>query len=373
MAKRRTASLEEDRKSTAKHYKRLQYSLAVLPENPGKISEQQLRELLYNEKYLIEDLSLGIRHPPIKEVDPQVDRRLEKAIPPPTRANPSHRRSAYEDYLASNSYQDKLNKELEPRRSYKEQLKALSKEDLIAQVNWEREARKNELEELKPKREWWNQYPAEYEHWGRMPYWSVEEGIALSLGCDPEEINLDSMKGESYDGIPSEHTKRHEIAARSVTIREIDAKENHPIAFLAWLVSKGHDYPDELAEAVGYHQRNAEGMTANPSEISSNNKEAKKEEITPTEVELKFTYKNKSLRSSDFAKCMPHRLVECAQEQTAGEEPTMVQLKAYMKERECDKHDVKYDTQKKMFVSDEKRISDDAFRKAFQRLEIKRK
>lgn len=253
------ASLKEHRNLFAKEYERSKFRLTCLQINPDIFSEQELRQKLYDEKYFWEDLRLRINLSPF-EAGPPVPQQLEGPVPPPTPPSPP---SPFEACRASKAYNDELNKELELRRDYADHLVPLSKEELIEQVKREIEETKNELKELKLLREWWNQYPADYEHWGRMPYWSVEEGIALSLGCDPKEINLDSMKSESYDGIPSKHAKRHEIAARSIAAKEINETKIQPIAFLEWLESKGYDYPGELAEAAGYHQYNAEGTSAN--------------------------------------------------------------------------------------------------------------
>ncbi|WP_432474145.1 hypothetical protein [Amphritea sp. HPY] len=138
--------------------------------------------------------------------------------------------------------------------SFQEELSALVRKELIERCIALREKTLQELEEFKPYREWWN-IPvnrAKYELWSRMSYWSVEEGICLSLGLNPYTIKLENMEDEFGYGfsVPDQYMERFHVASRSIEVGELNEPHNQPKSFLKWLESKRFDYDEELKRFV---------------------------------------------------------------------------------------------------------------------------
>jgi hypothetical protein len=75
---------------------------------------------------------------------------------------------------------------------------------------------------------------ADFEHWSRQAYWTIEEGVALLFGKAPEVVSLKSLEPHRYiSPFAIKFAKVHELARRASLIQEI-LPTNLPGFFLAW-------------------------------------------------------------------------------------------------------------------------------------------
>jgi hypothetical protein len=92
--------------------------------------------------------------------------------------------------------------------------------------------------------------PVDYEHWAKMPLWSLTEAMALSLNLSPHEW-LNHKVGDYPDGIQlvREYRKLKELVTRAEEATHL-ADPVHPSKFLAWV--KRHDipFPDKLEKEI---------------------------------------------------------------------------------------------------------------------------
>lgn len=91
---------------------------------------------------------------------------------------------------------------------------------------------------------------ADLAHWSRCALWTLEEGVALSLGKDPQQVRWSSIKqlGGSLP-LAKEFGRRMELAQRAVEARLL-ATKNSPGFFLGWARRIDLDVPEVLIEHV---------------------------------------------------------------------------------------------------------------------------
>lgn len=92
---------------------------------------------------------------------------------------------------------------------------------------------------------------ANFEHWSRMPIWSLDEAIALSFGKAPEVVFLGRMKSiMSYlSPFVAEYQNLHEVAARAVAVNQL-TEPVKPHVFIQWAEASGIAFPADLKEKV---------------------------------------------------------------------------------------------------------------------------
>ncbi len=91
---------------------------------------------------------------------------------------------------------------------------------------------------------------AKFGFWARSPYWSLEEGVLLWWGMDPEIarwVNISSMVGAP--GAPKSFVHRYELARRAVSMRQL-GEMNPPNVFIAWAKHRKLPFPKELEVQV---------------------------------------------------------------------------------------------------------------------------
>lgn len=90
---------------------------------------------------------------------------------------------------------------------------------------------------------------ADFKHWSKMPYWSLEESVALLLGKDPEIVNWNIVKHHQEWPFITElslnYTKLRDLILRTHEMKEIEG-QNLPFSFLLWADSRGIEVPVEL-------------------------------------------------------------------------------------------------------------------------------
>lgn len=94
---------------------------------------------------------------------------------------------------------------------------------------------------------------ADFAHWSRCAFWTLEEGVALSLGKDPQQVGWPGIK-HSGGSLPlaKEFGRRMDLAQRAVEARLLTTK-NPPGFFLGWARRVSLDVPEELVEQVARH------------------------------------------------------------------------------------------------------------------------
>lgn len=94
---------------------------------------------------------------------------------------------------------------------------------------------------------------ADFNHWSKMPYWSLEESVTLLLGQDPEVVNWDIA--QDYQEWPSatdlslNYAKLRNLILRAFEMKEID-DPNTPADFIVWAESRGIQIPEVLKQQV---------------------------------------------------------------------------------------------------------------------------
>lgn len=95
----------------------------------------------------------------------------------------------------------------------------------------------------------------DFAYWSKKAYWTLDEGIALSFGREPEQTNWrDIQKFTKKNAFAAKYAKVRDLALRAVAAKHI-RKSPVPGAFLVWLGDNEIEYPEELGkqvEARGY-------------------------------------------------------------------------------------------------------------------------
>lgn len=104
---------------------------------------------------------------------------------------------------------------------------------------------------------------ANFQEWYRMPNWSIEEALALSLGKDPKIVNPDSL--DNYSNYNHNFNSHHKSSTlykdyklrMETLIRFINAKKMSmhptPLEFIAWAQENDFSIPEELKNLI--HKR----------------------------------------------------------------------------------------------------------------------
>jgi Glu-tRNA(Gln) amidotransferase subunit E-like FAD-binding protein len=91
---------------------------------------------------------------------------------------------------------------------------------------------------------------ADFEYWARMPHWTVNEAVALTLGKAPEEVNWHTAeKVLDRSSVAAEYSRRRELAVRSVAWKHL-TDPVLPAEFVAWADRMGMTIPEALRNAL---------------------------------------------------------------------------------------------------------------------------
>lgn len=130
--------------------------------------------------------------------------------------------------------------------------------------------RAKELEEWKQKADleerlrFFNQPQAcaDFDHWGKMAFWSLDEGIALCYGRDPRAVTWKNIAPlVQVSPFAKQFADAREIAMRAAGVNEI-AQSNIPGPFIAWAKRVGLPFPVELEVKVAERGPIADWRTA---------------------------------------------------------------------------------------------------------------
>jgi hypothetical protein len=140
----------------------------------------------------------------------------------------------------------------EELQAYRAQLQGLAEEQLFALAYQEREKEASELVDAQEQGRFFNQPEAraDYEYWGRLPLWTLDEAVALTLEKTPALVTWSKIE---------EYAESSPFAAHFATLRHfvLRAKEAQrlpelvsPTDYIAWANANKVTLPSELKESV---------------------------------------------------------------------------------------------------------------------------
>ena len=139
--------------------------------------------------------------------------------------------------------------------AYRKKLEALPSQEIDRLVSEQRahlaERAKQKAEEEEKKRPF-NQpvADADFCHWAKMSYWTLDEFVALSLGKNPKIVNWPVLQSfERVSPFASKYASRREIVLRAETMGQL-WQSTIPGVFLAWAERMHFQVPAELVETV---------------------------------------------------------------------------------------------------------------------------
>ena len=97
---------------------------------------------------------------------------------------------------------------------------------------------------------------ADFLHWAKATYWTLEEAIALSFGKSPEVVNWKRL--EQYKGVSpfvAEYAKVRDLAIRAKNWKQL-YDPVQPGVFLAWAKRNDFSYPEKLEGLVTRYGQN---------------------------------------------------------------------------------------------------------------------
>lgn len=99
--------------------------------------------------------------------------------------------------------------------------------------------------------EGFKKYKADFTHWIKMPYWTLDEGVALLLDLNPKYTYWDLMKefleGPHANPFSGFYSDLRDIVLRAQDVQKITDPVS-PLAFLEWAASVGIEIPAGLQE-----------------------------------------------------------------------------------------------------------------------------
>lgn len=92
---------------------------------------------------------------------------------------------------------------------------------------------------------------ADFETWGKIPVWSLDEGIALSVGLNPKICTRAAMQPYEQDPRGAEYFRRRLIAERAMLTNPPElSQSNYATHYVRWMQRMEFDPPAELVAAV---------------------------------------------------------------------------------------------------------------------------
>lgn len=146
-------------------------------------------------------------------------------------------------------------KRMEEVKAYEAELKAKSADDLQTIYLQERskEVRQHQSKvELEERQRFFNQpsSKADFEHWSKASYWTLDEAIALSFGKNPQVVTWISVKNFTQAStFAKRFAQTRDLAQRAKAISQL-SDPVLPAVFLAWARRAEIEIPQELLEQV---------------------------------------------------------------------------------------------------------------------------
>jgi hypothetical protein len=157
--------------------------------------------------------------------------------------------------LTTPSSVNERQEQLAARDAYRQELEALEPAHIAARCAEERkrdDAERKAKAELVEKALFFHQPSAnaDFEHWSRASYWTLEEAVALSFGKTPTVVNSNSLSLYTrMSAFAANYTQRLELAKRAAWAKQL-WEPSYPSIFLAWANRMEIAVAPELVEAV---------------------------------------------------------------------------------------------------------------------------
>jgi hypothetical protein len=140
-------------------------------------------------------------------------------------------------------------------KAYRKKLETLSSEEIDRLVSEQRiriakiaRQKAQEEERARP----YNQpaADADFSHWAKMSYWTLDECVALSLGKNPKMVTWPVVQSfERVSPFASKYASRREIVLRAEKMGQL-WQSTIPAVFLAWAERMRFPIPAELVETI---------------------------------------------------------------------------------------------------------------------------
>ena len=91
---------------------------------------------------------------------------------------------------------------------------------------------------------------ADFDHWSKMAYWSLDEAVALSLGKAPEKVKWKELAAHAeVSASAHNYSRRRDLTQRAVGMGQL-TDGVVPVVFLRWARQNELPIPDELIQLV---------------------------------------------------------------------------------------------------------------------------
>lgn len=182
------------------------------------------------------------------QIEYLVKRKYPGSNAPPSLSTLSGRGSGGTDF---EGYQKRIN----DIGAFKDELFKLSLDDVktLYDVEYDKEIAATELKiKLEEQSRFFNlpKASADYEHWTKTAYWTLDEALALSFGKSPEIVTWDSLKAYiNVSTFAKAYQKRRDLALRSKALNKL-FDPIFPTLFISWANEFDIELPDELIESI---------------------------------------------------------------------------------------------------------------------------
>ena len=91
---------------------------------------------------------------------------------------------------------------------------------------------------------------ADYRHWSRAPYWTLDEAISLTFGKDPRIVAPDKFLEFSHqDGFVKKYLELNDIVNRARKMKLL-TDPIQPSVYIIWAKQSGYEIPADLESAI---------------------------------------------------------------------------------------------------------------------------
>ena len=145
--------------------------------------------------------------------------------------------------------------------AYLKQLEALPDDELKKRYAEEMQKEREELEAKRAAVEQSRFFNArhsraDFSHWAKATYWTLEEAIALSFGKSPNVVSWKKLEQyEEVSPFAAKYAKVRNLATRAKNWKQL-YDPVHPGIFLAWAKRNDIGFPEELEELVTKYGQN---------------------------------------------------------------------------------------------------------------------
>ena len=149
----------------------------------------------------------------------------------------------------------------EQSAEYRTALKAMPDHEFYALLVAERQKETEELQagaEAAEADRFYNKKTAEadYDHWSKATYWTLEEAIALSFGKAPEVVHWKALEScRAISPFVRQYARIRDLAQRAVSWEKL-FDPVLPMIFVNWARDNDINFPETLAEKVAARSSN---------------------------------------------------------------------------------------------------------------------